>query len=255
MKLLARAVAERITDRLLANFGQIDSHLVAEIAAERDKLLVSANRVIAFLFTTITIIAVVVFGAADEKVTFLGVTITNPDVFAFVGFLVGNVFYVVSTGMFFKIFVCEYLILVITRHALFADNPDQSAFLRSFHANSLSYLLIYDVVPKQMRWLRRFLTAVNVYSKYYLVVLYGAYYYSVLGFFLHRVWEKGTLEFFIPLVIANVLSIVTSFAIFCIVPPARELETEAPVQDLPGGPVDMQAPAFAEPRPDPFRHR
>jgi hypothetical protein len=176
-------------------------------------------------------------------------------VFAFIGFMVGNLAYVVSTGLFFKLFVCEFLFLCITKNPIYSDNRDIGAFVHCYHANSLSYLVLYDLVPERMWVLRRFLGIINLYSKYYVLIAYGLYYYTVLGFFLVRLWQEEKHEFLWPLVVANVMSIFTSYAVFYVVRDSESLAREAAVEPAPSRSDRPAEFALAESDTEPFGDR
>lgn len=217
MKLLSKAIAEKIFEELTADGKPVSRDIIKDIADEKNRLLKTAISTIVFLFTTLIIISIAVFEREDQELSFFGLNINNKDIFVFTGFMVGNALYVVCTGMFIKLFICEFLIANIVRHYDVEDGKKLQAFLRIFHANTISFVLEFNLIPENNKILRFYLILVNVYAKYMMVVIYGIYYYTILLYFLRDLYYREESIIFITLISANIFSIITSFAVFIIV--------------------------------------
>ena len=221
MRLFSQYAAEKLVRDLSSNELLSDEKLLSLIAEERTRLLGTGIKVIVFLFTTITLIAITIFDVTEGDSSLFGMKISNPDAFAFSAFMVGNVLYVVSTGLFLKLFIMEFIILEIVNSKEFKDDSEIYAFIRSFHANVMSFLIMFGFLqnfPKQ----KMFFKIINFYAKYYILIAYGVYYYFVLGYFLLDQLEKENYFFLSVLIASNIMSILTSFAIFF---PLREKQT------------------------------
>ena len=217
MQLFTENVAENIIGKLTSDTKLNDEKILSLIAEERTRLLGTGIKVIIFLFTTITIIAVTVLGAVEGEMSFFGIKIEDPDLFAFISFIVGNVLYVICTGLFMKVFIMEFIVLNIVTNTEFEDDPRIYAFIRSFHANVISFLLMFGFFEDKPKIMSSFFKFINFYAKYYVLIAYGVYYYSVLGYFIYTEIADETIIGYIfstTLIVVNIMSMLTSYAIF-----------------------------------------
>lgn len=218
MKLLSKAIAEKIFEELAADSEPISRDIIKDIAEEKDKIVRTAIGVVIFLFTTLTIISLAIFDNSSKDLSFFGVKIANKDVFVFTAFMVSNALYVVSTGMFIKLLICEFLIANIVKYYYVEDGKKFQAFLRTFHANILTFALSFNVIPKKNKMLRYYLSAINIYSKYVMLISYGVYYYIVLIYFMNILYYGEKFVLLTILFIVNIFSFFTTLAVFIFVP-------------------------------------
>lgn len=218
MKLLSKAIAEKIFEELSADNEPISRDIIKDIAEEKNKLVRTAIGVAVFLFTTLTIISLAIFDNSSSHLSFFGVSIANKNVFVFTAFMVGNALYVVSTGLFIKLFICEFLIANIVKYYYVEDGKKFQAFLRTFHLNTLVFALSFNLIPKSNKILRYYLSIINIYTKYIMVISYGVYYYTVLIYFCYSIYIDGQFVLLLILIVVNIFSIFTSVAIFIFIP-------------------------------------
>lgn len=229
MKFYTREVAEQIVAGLKLDGPISDEAHLKLIAEERRALLGTGIKVITFLFTLIIIIRLAVIEgdaahsvngsnqgleAAPNGIPFLGLEIYNPDLFAFSALFVGNVAYVVCTGLFMKVFVYEFMLLALIEDDRFKDDKKFYALMRSFHANMFAYLNIFGFLNNKANHFKFFYNFINFYSKYYVLIAYGLfYYYTLVSFILSEINEN---DYIYPaiLVFINFMTILTSLAIF-----------------------------------------
>lgn len=218
MRLFANYVAGVIASSLDGENGEVSRDLVSELSNERSRIFGSAIKVMIFLFTTITVISIVILGGT-EKPAFFGIIISDPKLFAFTAFLVGNFAYAACTCLFAKIIIYEYLIVYLLDDKNYSGQRVLDAFVRSFHANLISFYNIYGVADSFSRRRSLFFNFVNFYTKYGILIFYGFFYYANLGYYLIQILEYDHTKdyvYSITLIIFNIITIITSYFIFYI---------------------------------------
>jgi hypothetical protein len=215
-----RLLSEKVAERLVAAVSDSDSalnfDLLKTVIEAKEKVAHRAQSVLAFLFTTLAAIAIVLFDEswkeAAGKIEFLGMKLAPTD-FVFVGFAIGNVLYVVHTGLFHKIFTFEYLLLKTIQSPRYKDNRELSAFLASDPINIFACYRLFRLMGETEGPARAIITVTDIYSKYIVLVAYGLFYFTVLGIALSRFWPRYTVYFW-SLVAMNIFAILTSLAVF-----------------------------------------
>lgn len=216
--LLAERAAEIVLDRLQSSSQAIDHELASTVAHERGQVTHHTDKVIIYLFTTLCLIAIVFFSYGQDSVKAFGFEFTERVVFIFSALLIGNVLYVVHTGLFFKAIMLEYLLLKILQHPTFQGSRELNATLLFYPANIFTVLTHFHIIYHRTNAEKLFMSCVNLYTKYIIIVLYGAFYYTVLLAFLYEVWNTDQIFVFSVLIFANVMSSFTSLAIFYHIP-------------------------------------
>lgn len=220
MRFLSQAIAQKL---FLDSFPQLKPsiELAREIRDIRDEIVKRTDKVLIFLFTTLLIIALVHFDATSEA-KFLGITIEKKEPFVFTAFAIGNVLYVVTTGAFLKVFVLEFYLFYIVTHKNFRGSRVTSALLYSYPANIFSALKFNNTLANANWFAKLCFSFTRSYSRYALLVIYSFFYFIVLYDYLRDLWVAAPLSndptayysFFWILIILNVLSTLTSCAIF-----------------------------------------
>lgn len=223
MKLLTSHIADILSEDLKFSSEEEIETTLERLQSERQRMLEMTNKVIIFLFTTLSAIAVILFSKQSDGFKLFGFEFQDSRVFIFAAFLAGNALYVVSTGLFFKIFIVEFL---ISRICLVNRGQYKLhiALISSYDANALSFvnMFLQDRVIGLARKLNIF---VNLYAKYIVLILYGAFYYYTLISFLLLEIEVGDRisDFYVSILIfANVMTAITSLVIF--MPTRRAIE-------------------------------
>lgn len=211
MRLLSEVAAEQLLHALRSQHSRLDFELVKTIVESKQALISRVQKVLVFLFTTLAAIALALH--TTESVDFIGVKL-EADAFAFVGFAVGNVLYVVNTGLFHKMLVFEYLLLKILKDPEYQSNRELSGFLAFDPINIFIFYRLFKVASTKSSSTTIVLAIVDAYTKLVVVGLYGLFYYCILANAMIRFWENQKLLYFWTLMGMNILAIITSLAIF-----------------------------------------
>ena len=216
-QLYSEFVADRLLDGLSRDRNASHSKTLDGIAKERDKLLARSDKVIVFLFTTLCLIAIALY-ESSEKADFelFGFKFSDKRDFIFAGLMVGNVLFVASTGLFFKIITCEYFLLRIVTSAKFDGNSLLSAFTVVYPANTFAFARIFGLNDPLSKFTKIYLRVTSIYARYVLITLYGIFYYAVLFTFL---WNLHIIGYwlhpcFLVLTSFNIFSTIAFGAIF-----------------------------------------
>jgi len=211
IRILSEVAAEQLLHALRVQNSRLDFELVKTIAESKHALVTRVQKVLVFLFTTLAAIALALH--TTEPMDFIGVKL-EADAFAFVGFSVGNVLYVVNTGLFHKMLVFEHFLLKIIKDPKYQSSRELSAFLAFDPINIFAFYRLFKVASSESRNTPIILATVDLYTKLVVLVLYGLFYYYILANTMIRFWESQNLIYFWTLVGMNVLAIITSLAIF-----------------------------------------
>lgn len=215
MRLLSQALAQKLIyfaeDRL--TFDAADAKIIAE---QRDFLIKRSDSLVVFLFTTLTVIAVAVFGDTSGLKVF-GIELSDVEFFVFILFMVGNAAYVIHCGLFLKLFCLEGVLFYIITHPKFNSSRTLCGLLYVYHGNFLRYVRMTRVLSNAPVFTRVVFLFASFYSRYAFIFIYAVYYFFILFYFLegiYRSYEPRHQFYFYALIIASIFSTFLSFAIF-----------------------------------------
>jgi hypothetical protein len=227
-KLFCEAMSDAVADSLVKS-GALSQELLFWLVEQRDSLGKSSIQVGALLFTTLAILTLVMFGKAKgEELQLLGIKIDDPTLFVFLGLVLGNLLYVISTGLFIKGIAYEFLLRTLTKVDHFKLGVTAGGFIASHPGNMLTYATESGIADRAGSKAKRLIGIMNLYMKYILVVCYGIFFYTVLGIFLWKLWigqstSWANILYFWVLIVLNIMAGVASFVIFL---PVREQQNE-----------------------------
>jgi hypothetical protein len=220
--LFSQYTAIKIIDSMRFSATQLDGNpstamtydaAIEYVAAEKSKIVETGVKTVIFLFVTLTVIAICLM-QGNTELTLFGLTIKDKHLFIFASFMVGNVLYVSCTGLYFKIFVYEFMMLeLVKRHS---GKRLLHGFMHSFHSNVFSYLQIFGI-HRDGGLTEPLMAVTNFYTKYFILLAYGMFYYGTLGTFIIILWFSDDWIDHLYLYIllgANIMSGLTSASIF-----------------------------------------
>lgn len=251
-KLLCQAIADDVTTSLLSSGATSNQGLLFWLVEQRNSLAGRCIRVGIFLFSTLALLALVMFGQATDF-SLMGIKIEDSTFFVFIALVLGNLVYVVSTGLFVKGIAYEFLLLNLAKKDHFQLGAKANGFLACHSGNVLSYTRLSGLLERIGGGGRALIHVTNVYMKYVMIVCYGIFFYSILGIFLHKLWYPvdankagANMYYFWTLVILNVMTIITSFVIFLRIREIRDIEPPRtfaqPKSDEKGSSIETDAP-------------
>jgi hypothetical protein len=259
-RLFCRALSEEVATSLLAARGKLDPELLFWLVEQRDALAKGCTKAAGFLFTTLAILALVHFDMAREF-QLLGIKIENKDFFVFAALVVGNLLYVISTGLFIKGLAYEFLLVRLTSKDHFQMGLSAAGFLSCHPGNILTFVRSSVLFGRLGAARRMLISATDFYMKYIMVFCYGIFFYSILGVFLIHLWRQIPKQgdswigshgiLFWILVLLNVMTAISSLVIFLRIPGGASTLVGEQLLDRGGSPEEL-APQFAleEPRTD-----
>ena len=228
-KLLCQAIGDQVATSLLGAGATSSQDLLFWLVEQRDSLARRCIRVGMFLFSTLALLALVMFGQTRDF-AIMGIKLEDPTFFVFAALVLGNLVYVVSTGLFVKGIAYEFLLLNLAKKDHFQLGAKASAFLACHSGNVFSYTRLSGLLERIGGGGRALIHVTNVYMKYVMVVCYGIFFYSVLGRFLYELGTQhhadvaGANIYFWTLVILNVMTVITSFVIFLRIREIQDIE-------------------------------
>lgn len=206
-KLLAYHIAREVVNDL-SNDREITESDLDSILKVRDDLNKRMIAVSVILVITLLSISIVLFTEQDEdntNIALFGIKNLSQNEAAFVGFVIGNLLFVITFGTFWKQLVMEYIILNICesrslplgrKYISFKYTPARYIFYTfGFYGRKLDVSQRYKAL----------VVFVSIYTTVGVFALYCCFYFYVLVFFLAKIIGQGHLFYAFTLTVLNIL--------------------------------------------------